>query len=161
MDAGGSYTACKLEDQRYPVIKEGGFGPPFSMARRVLDYNPTTGETCYFEYNEVHDTPQVILTHEQDVQPILDMCAVARNDEDKTKRGIKQDNWKYAIIPAIIQIEMLEKYGVDFNDPAQQKEVFHLINTVYQRFKTTHKNHMQGTDKKYYISAIKPATDTE
>ncbi len=129
------------------------------MARRVLDYNPTTGETVYFDYNEVNDTPQVILTHAQDVQPILDMCAIARNDEDKTARGIKQDNWKYAIIPAIIQVEMLQKYGVDFSNPAHQKEVFHLINTVYSKFKTTHKNHMLGSDTKYYISRIEPSTE--
>ncbi len=129
------------------------------MARRVLDYNPTTGETVYFEYNEVHDTPQVVLTHSQDVSEILKTCETARNDEDKTKRGIKLDNWKYAIIPAIIQMEMLQKYGVDFNNPDHKKEVFHLINTVYPQFKTTHKNHLQGTDKKYYISSIEPSTE--
>jgi hypothetical protein len=131
------------------------------MARHVLDYNPQTGETCYFDYSEAEGSPTGRIVHTQDVSGILDMCAAQRNDEEKTQRGFDNDNWKYAVIPVIIQMEMLSKYGVDFNDASQRKEVFHLINTVYSRFKTTNKMHMAGTDKKYYISGIKPATDTE
>jgi len=126
------------------------------MARHLLDYNPQTGESCYFDYNDGQQ--QVVLHHEQDITGLLDHCQALRN-EGQTDRGIKKDSWVYARVPAVIQLEMLQKHGVDFWDPNQQNEVFHLINTEYPKLKTTHKNHMVGSDKKYYISGIKPATE--
>jgi hypothetical protein len=127
------------------------------MGRHVLDWDPQTGVTTYFDYSEKEGSPTGrIITH-QDTTPILEACLIARNDEEKTARGIKRDNWKYAMIPVSVQMEMLTKYGVDFNDQSQRKEVFHLINTVYKEYKTTNKMHMASPGTQYYISAIKPA----
>jgi hypothetical protein len=127
------------------------------MARHVLDFDPTTGVTTYFDYSDNGEGETGRIVTHQDTTAILEACQKARNDEDKTARGIKNDNWKYAMIPVSVQMEMLSKYGVDFHDQAQRKEVFHLINTVYKQYKTTNKMHMASPGTQYYISSIKPA----
>jgi hypothetical protein len=127
------------------------------MARHVLDFDPTTGVTTYFDYSDSGEGETGRIVTHQDTTAILEACRQARNDEEKTARGIKKDNWKYAMIPVTVQMEMLTKYGVDFNDPAQRREVFHLINTVYKQYKTTNKMHMESPGTQYFISAIKPA----
>jgi hypothetical protein len=126
------------------------------MTRRVLDFNPQTGETTYFDYNEAEGTPQATISYTQDVTDILKQCAEWRSKTDtKTDYGIKQDMWHYARIPNSVIMEMKTKHGVDFFDEADKAKVYHLINTEYAQFKTTHKNHMSGTDRKYFISDIK------
>ena len=105
--------------------------------------------------------PVGTLIHAQDVSGILEQCAIWRSKTDtKTDFGIQEDLWHYARIPNVKILEMKQKYGVDFYDEGQKKEVFHLINTVYAEYKTTHKNHMKGTDKKYFIAAIKDSSES-
>ena len=41
--------------------------------KRILDFNPLTGESITFDYSAATD--QMILTHEQDVEPILRQAA--------------------------------------------------------------------------------------
>ncbi len=128
------------------------------MARRVLDYNPSTGETVYFDYTEdANGTPQIGLTHTQDVTDILRQASDWRSKTfDKTDYGIKNDLWHYARIPNSIIMEMKTKHGVDFFSENDKAKVYHLINTEYAQFKTTHKNHMEGgPDRKYFIAKIK------
>lgn len=107
--------------------------------RRVLDYNPLTGETLYFDYTA---DDKMILTHEQDVTNILRYTQEAQNDDDKTKRGWKKDWWKYATVPNTVIVEMKQKHGVDFFDENDSKKVFRLLDTEYKRFKTTTKRHV-------------------
>jgi hypothetical protein len=109
--------------------------------KRLLDYDPISGVSCYYE----HANEKVVLTHEQDatlVQSILDSNRRSANDDDKTKRGIKQDWWKYATIPAIVEIEWLQKYGVKLDEPAHKGRIFKLLNHPdYRYLKTTNKVH--------------------
>jgi hypothetical protein len=101
--------------------------------RRVLDHDPTTGVTTYFDYDQVHG--QAVLTESQDVSAALRFAEEMRKHPEVTKVGMKKDLFRYAIVPTIIQYEMLYKHGVDFwRDDAS---VFKLLNTDYKRFKTT------------------------
>ena len=110
------------------------------MTRRVLDYDPLSGVTCYFEYEK--STDNVVLTHEQDVQSILDANKAAANDDDKTKRGIGNDWWKYASVPTIVEVEWMQKYGVSLSNPEHRQAVFKLLNSPdYKYLKTTDKVH--------------------
>ena len=128
------------------------------MAKHLLDYNPHTGESVYFDYSEAEGSPQAVITHTQDVSAIANQChAWAVKTDTKTDFGIKQDLWHYARIPNSIILEMKQKHGVDFFDKNDSAKVYHLINTEYSKFKTTHKNHTVGVDKKYFIAAIKDA----
>ena len=82
------------------------------------------------------------MTHEQDVQAVLDKNKRAAADNDKTARGIKQDWWKYASIPTVVEVEWLQKYGVAIDNPEHKKKIFELLNHPdYKYLKTTTKVH--------------------
>lgn len=108
------------------------------MAKRLLDWNPVTGERVWFDYGT---DDRLVVTHEQDVEGILDMSHARAVDGEYSKRGIKNDMWHYARVPNAIILEMKQKHGVDFFDRGHAKKVFHLLNTEYARFKTTDKTH--------------------
>ena len=79
--------------------------------------------------------------YEQDVEPILDRAKMLR-DSGMADQGIKNDMWHYAIIPPVVQMEWLVKYGVDFNKKDHLPAVLRLLNTEYKFLKTTDKHHM-------------------
>ena len=112
--------------------------PCFLMSKRLLDYDPITGVSCFWNC----DGESVVLTHEQEVSHILDANKRAAADQDKTKRGIKQDWWKYATVPAVVEIEWLQKHGVSLGNPEHKARVFKLLNSPeYRYLKTTDKVH--------------------
>jgi hypothetical protein len=104
----------------------------------MLDYNPSTGETCWYDYNRHED--KAIITHEQNVEGILEFSH-GKTLSNATTKGIKNDLWHYARVPNLIILEMKQKHGVDFFDKNDEKRMFHLLNTEYARFKTTDKKH--------------------
>lgn len=106
--------------------------------KRLLDYDPVHQVSTYFETKD----DEFFFSYEQDVSKLLDSNKAQANDDDKTKRGWKQDWWKYATVPAIVEIEWLNKYGVRLGDPNHQKKVFELLNHPdYRYLKTTDKVH--------------------
>lgn len=111
------------------------------MTKRLLDYNPRSGERTWFEYE--NSTDRITITHEQNVQKVLDFNAALRVEQDYSKHGMKSDWWHYAKVPNTVIMQMKIEDGVDFfsNDPAQQKKMFALLNTKYKQFKTTEKTH--------------------
>lgn len=110
------------------------------MTRRLIDRNPITGESVWYQYNAAEE--QATITHEQDIAALLDANKAAANDEEKTRRGIKNDWWKYATIPNVVQIEWKQKFGVDVFNRDHQKAVFKLLNSPdYRYLKTTTKTH--------------------
>ena len=109
------------------------------MTKRVLDYDPLTGETVYWDWK---DGDSLSITHVQDVTHILDGVSELRNEEDYSKAGIKQDNWHYARIPNVVMMEMKSKHGVDMMaSPIDWKAVFRCINAHYPWLKATTKMH--------------------
>jgi hypothetical protein len=110
------------------------------MSRQLLDYDPINKVSCFYDFNPADG--KVTLSHEQDVSAILTKNMESRNDDDKTKRGIKNDWWKYATVPAVVEIEWMTKYGVRMSDPGHKKKVFQLLNSrEYSYLKTTSKVH--------------------
>ena len=108
------------------------------MTRRLLDYDPIRGLTTWMEATG----DKFVITHEQDVDHVLDQNKRAANDDEKTTRGIKQDWWKYASVPAIVEIQWLQKYGVNMSDPSHKRKIFELLNHPdYRYLKTTSKVH--------------------
>jgi hypothetical protein len=116
------------------------------MAKHLLDYDPISGSSCYMNYD--HALDKIVLTHEQDVQKVLDFATALRNDESYTRAGIKNDFLHYALIPAVVQLEMKQKHNVDFWDKRQDAQVYGLINTEYSRFKVTDIYHTVANGKK-------------
>ena len=110
--------------------------------KRLLDYDPINGVSCWFEQ---HEDDKVVITHSQEanlIEQALERNLRDRNDTEKTARGIKRDLWKYAHVPAGVQMEWLQKFGVDFWNPHHKREVFRLLNHPdYKYLKTTDKHH--------------------
>lgn len=109
------------------------------MARHILDYNPITKETVYFDYK---DGDKLQITHTQDVTHIVEQATARRNDTEYSKDGIKHDMWHYARIPNVVMLEMKQKHGVDlFSGQIDWKAVFKCINAHYPWLKTTEGKH--------------------
>lgn len=109
------------------------------MSKRLLDFNPLTGERVIFDYT--HDD-KMLITHEQDVGAILDGNKRLANNEGLTQRGIKADMWHYATIPNALIVKWKQELGLDVFDQSQRKRVFKLLNSPeYRYLKTTTKHH--------------------
>ena len=106
--------------------------------RMLLDFNPLTGERVWFGTTNEN---KVTITHEQDVDYFLKIAHSQAVDDDFTKKGMKNEFWKYASIPNIIILEMKQKHGVDLHNKNDWPKILELLNTEYSRFKTTTKTH--------------------
>lgn len=104
----------------------------------LADYDPLTGHRCILKIED----GKLHIRNEQDPTKYLESALKLRNDTNYTKRGIKEDNWHYARVPDDVQLEMLQKYGVNMvNPPFDWEAIFACINTHYPYLKTTEKNH--------------------
>lgn len=108
------------------------------MLRKLLDHNPLTGESVVFEA----DGAKVTLTHEQNVESILDANKRLANDQSASRKGIKNEMWHYATIPNVVALKWKLELGVDIFDPSHRKAMFRLLNQPeYAYLKTTTLKH--------------------
>ena len=105
------------------------------MSREFFDYDPMTGLTEYVE--EVDG--KIHLTYEQDVEPIVDY-ARAHANEGICEANFRGEAWHYAIIPAVVQMDLHRK-GIDILNQNDIKKVVDEINQNYPYLKTTHRRH--------------------
>ena len=110
------------------------------MTKRILDYDPQTAITTTFDYDPHNDT--AIVSREQDVGLILDINKAITNNEDISKKGIKEGWWHYAQVPNIVIEKWRTEHGVDFFNKDHQKAWLKLLNQPeYRYLKTTTKMH--------------------
>lgn len=109
--------------------------------KRVLDHDSVTGVTEWFEYDPVADETTIWSEQpDRDIRAFLDNVTRQRNDEEQTKRGIKNSWWKYASLPPIVIMELRNK-GIDVFNPGHTKELVREINACYPATKATTKWH--------------------
>lgn len=106
--------------------------------KKLLDYDAQTGITSTFEREE--STGVVHVAQSADVQGALDYAKSLANDDDYTKKGIKNEMWHYAHVPAIV-LEQLYRRGINPFEPGTTKAIIKIINEDYPHLKTTHKHH--------------------
>lgn len=90
-------------------------------------------------------TGEVHIETVQDVTPILEANKIQANDDEVTRKGIKNDLWKYASIPIEVQMRWLNEYGSkDWPmRPGNEKLLFRLLNSPEWKYlKTTSKVHV-------------------
>ena len=110
------------------------------MSKKILDYDPFSGITTTFDY--IPETDTTVLYREQDVSGMLDANKILQNDDEFTKKGIKESWWHYFHIPNIVIEKWLNEFGVDVYNKDHQKAVFKLLNQPeYRYLKTTTKMH--------------------
>lgn len=101
-----------------------------------FDFDPFTGLE---EYLEIGNDGMVHIHTYQDVEPVLDYCKALAN-EGLPDENFRKEGWLYAIIPAIVQLDMLKK-GIDLKNPNDLPKVVDEINQNYPLLKTTYRHH--------------------
>lgn len=110
------------------------------MARKFLDFNPLTGLLTTTAFEDGKN----IIKYEQDVTPFFDDNARLRADTDRWKQGVKDSFAHAAFVPDLVIVDMLTKHGVNFYAKEDHNKVMYLLETEYQKCKTT--------DKKLWIA---------
>lgn len=112
------------------------------MTTHVLDHNPLTGETCLFHDNQDGTFDIQHIQARSVIDALLDGNKEMANDTALTRRGIKQDWWKYATIPNVLIMKWKQELGVDIFNKDHRKKMFQLINSPEYKFlKTTSATH--------------------
>lgn len=105
----------------------------------VFDVDPLKGITRYFDYEE--DTGLARIHTVQDVEPILKYAAEMRATRAADEK-LRDDDYmcQYALIPPVVQLELLKK-GINIHDPSQTKKLVAEIESNYPYLKTTQYHH--------------------
>jgi len=108
--------------------------------KRLLSIDPISGLKTWHDHDQVTDVTTIGYT--SDAGPLLEQNKVLQNSDDYTKKGIKQEFWHYASIPAGIVMDWLINRGVDVYNKEHTKKVLQLLNDPeYRYLKTTTLHH--------------------
>lgn len=104
-------------------------GSDFGKSRRVLDHDPLTGVTEYFEATDDGFSIRTV----QDVTAII--------EANKARQNLGRDAWRSqgdwrleASIPIGVQYDWLTRYGVDVLNPDHMHGVRRLLNDPEWRY---------------------------
>ena len=108
---------------------------------RHLYTDPSTGLMTWHGYDHATDTTTI--GYSADSEPVLELNKAMANDEDFSKKGIKDGWWLYASIPAILQMKWLTEEGLDIYNPQHSDRLSRkLADPEYRYLKTTTGNHV-------------------
>lgn len=83
-------------------------------------------------------TDEMTIGYSADSTPVLEANKSMQNSTEHSKKGIKQEFWQYASIPAEVQVDWLINKGVDIHNRDHAKKMFQLLNDPeYRYLKTT------------------------
>lgn len=105
------------------------------MSRRLLDYDRFSGLTQYFHYDELTDETTIETVQDEGrLNREVDASRSLQNDEDYTRKGMKNDMLHYAHIPDGVLMAWFAQ-GIDIKD---RKELIRMVNKPeYSYLKTT------------------------
>jgi hypothetical protein len=115
-----------------------GNSAPFFL-KKLLDYDPLTGLKQIFHHDSATEVSMIETV--QDVEPFLEIAKAARNDEDYSKDGIKENWWHIAYLPDFIIIKMINEDGVNIYNRNDWPKLGQLLNDKYSKFKMTDGQH--------------------
>lgn len=111
------------------------------MSKRVIDHDPLTGITTWFEYHADSDTS--VVGREQDVEPILEMNKALALSDNYTRKGFRENWWHYATIPNVLIEKWKIEEGIDVFNKDHARRVYQKLNAPeYRYLKTTTKMHL-------------------
>ena len=106
------------------------------LGKRIVDFDPFTGITTYFDYDHASNTTYV--GSEQNISHILDINKALQNDTDYSKQGIREEWWHVAKIPNIVIEKWKNEFGIDVLNKDHWPRVKKLRNDPeYKWLKTT------------------------
>lgn len=104
------------------------------MDKRPFDYDPLTGATETFSYDE--DSDRCVIERTENVGPLLEQNKRAQNED----RGETDGMVHVAAIPTAVIYEWLTRYGVNIWDKNHMPAVKRLLNSSDYRYLRV--NHM-------------------
>lgn len=103
---------------------------------KFVEYDPARGMGIYEDMYDNH----LQVHYREDVEGVLELNKYERNNQVHDK-GIKQEFWHYARIPAVIIMKLKIEHGIDIFDKNDFKKSVEVINRDYPYLKTTDKHH--------------------
>ncbi len=113
-----------------------GASAPIFMSKRLLEYDPMTGISTWFE-GYGNDGFKVAQT--QDVKKILDRNKRLANDGSYKRQGIKEDWYHFATVPVTVLHEILMKYNLDWANKDDLPKIEKILQRDYKKLLTVDK----------------------
>lgn len=111
------------------------------MSKELLSYDPLLDIKTFHIYDP--QTDESVFSYEGGYEEVLDKNKRMANDNELTKRGIKDEFWLYASIPAIVQMKLLTEKGIDVWNPQHRDRLSKILeDPEYRYLKTTNKIHL-------------------
>lgn len=99
--------------------------------KRLLDYDPFTGVTHYFHYDE--QTGDWGIESQQDCSQIIEANKILQNEDSYSQKGIKNEWWHVASIPVVVQEKWLRE-GIDIFNKDHWHQVKRKLNDPEYRY---------------------------
>ena len=106
--------------------------------KRLIDFDPFSGIETWHEYDAVDKKTRIYYVPTRDESPSLDITAALRNDEDFTKKGIKNDWWKYAYIPNSLMLKWHVEEGIPLFDAEEYNKKANTPDYKFLKYTTKH-----------------------
>lgn len=111
------------------------------MAKRIVDHDPLTGITTWFDYDPATDTSYV--GRVQDAEAILEVNKALAKESSYTREGMRDAWLHYATIPLLLIEKWKAEEGIDVFNKDHARRVFQKLNAPeYRYLKTTNKVHI-------------------
>ncbi len=108
------------------------------MTKRILDHDPLSGITEYFDYDHTSDTMTIQTV--QDVTPIIEFNKALQKDTSYWSKGVKKEFVHAARIPNNIINKWLIEDGIDVFNPQHKERVRRKLNDPDYRYLRTSNN---------------------
>lgn len=107
----------------------------------ISPYDPLTGITQYMNYDAATD--EAVFESVGDAEPVLEFNRSLANDSEITKTGIKNEFWRYASIPAIVQVKLMAEKGINIWKREHGNRLSQVLEDPdYRYLKCTSKRHI-------------------
>jgi len=114
------------------------------MEKTLIAYDSLNQISQYMHYDDMTDTAH--FESVGDATPVLEFNKMLQNDEDVTKKGIKGGFWRYASIPAIFQLKLMQEKGLNIWKREHAAAISKVLEDPDYRF-------LKCTTKKHIIKA--------
>ena len=111
------------------------------MSKRLIAYDEVTGLRTWHDYDASSDETQI--GYDCESKPIIELNKAMQNDTGFSKKGIKDEFWLYASIPADVQMKFLIEDGIDvYNKDHTKRLLKKLADPEYRYLKCTTGKHL-------------------
>jgi len=106
------------------------------MSKRLLEYDPMTKTSTWFEGN---GKGGFHICQTQDVEAILKHTKRLANDSSYKREGIKSDWYHFATVPTTVLHEILVKYHLDWANKDDLPKIEKILQRDYKALLTVDK----------------------